>query len=735
MSRHGGKPSCASKQIKHLKTWWLSESRLEYKTCAAILLLMALILVPWPYIHGGMRGDDPNMFLSADASMPQPHVSEPDVAPNLTEAVTTHNLPAPPTGCLAMIMKNEGPILPRLFESVQGFVSEYCVVDTGSTDDTIDILRSMDMPGVVLEEPFVDFATTRNYMIDKCQQVMTSCDYLVLLDADMVLRVSPEWDWAKLDKQDVYNVIQVSGVEYENVRMIRREAQGIRVVGATHEYYDVPSGYSKKTLPKALIHIDDVGDGKAKGDKFERDERLLRRELEADPDNVRTVFYLANTLKDQGKYTEAIPFYVRRATMDGWFAEADYSLYMLSTCYLALDDVDNARKYGELAAFSGMAKRAEPLYFLAFYLSQRRQYSLAWYYASLAAKIPKPAVSEALFISYNIYNYWVTYELASLSRHIFPSQPKLGMQAALAFWNNGYAPDDLRWSFSFIMKSYVRPIMNSASDVYRYTAGGGSVPLAIFQDNGVVQLITPHTEEGADSAMQTSKVTELDIQSKRVREVNIVNWRMDALFEHGVTWQLVGPRQLIGVSSSESHVYHGERPGHNEDALPFQMRQLAVGAGDRLLPPAWAMVNKQGITYCISNWYPSIEVGLLNLSPAEVQCEAYVSHSNVPRSLSFYGPAISSLIYRGDSWFLLRVDAVEAFAVVVLGPDFQIKAYTPPFTFEKEVLREGSGEETALGFDIVMSGDGQENVIFAYTLRGDVVIKQLPVEFMLTWML
>ena len=68
MSRHGGKPSCASKQIKHLKTWWLSESRLEYKTCAAILLLMALILVPWPYIHGGMRGDDPNMFLSADAS-------------------------------------------------------------------------------------------------------------------------------------------------------------------------------------------------------------------------------------------------------------------------------------------------------------------------------------------------------------------------------------------------------------------------------------------------------------------------------------------------------------------------------------------------------------------------------------------------------------------------------------------------------------------------------------------
>jgi glycosyltransferase involved in cell wall biosynthesis len=126
-----------------------------------------------------------------------------------------------------VIIKNEGPILPRLFESVRVFVSEYCVVDTGSTDDTINILKSMEMSGIVLEEPFVDFATTRNYMIEKCRQVMTSCDYSVLLDADMVLRVSPEWDWTDLDGQDVYNFIQMSGVEYENVRMIRRDAQDI----------------------------------------------------------------------------------------------------------------------------------------------------------------------------------------------------------------------------------------------------------------------------------------------------------------------------------------------------------------------------------------------------------------------------------------------------------------------------------------------------------------------------
>lgn len=317
-----------------------------------------------------------------------------------------------------MIVKNEAPILPRLFESVRGFVSEYCIVDTGSTDDTVAVLRSMDMPGTVVQEPFVDFGTTRNFLLDTCRST-SSCDYLLLLDADMVLRVSPEWDWARLDNRDVYNLIQQSSIEYENVRLIRRTADRIRVVGSTHEYYDVPSIYSTRSLPKRLVYIHDVGDGRCKGDKFERDERLLRRELQDQPHNARVVFYLANTLKDQGKFAEAVPLYTQRIAMDGWFAEADYSLYMLSTCYLGMDDVPNACHYAELAAFRGRARRAEPLYYLALYLHRHGNMALAWFYATLAATVPKPDVSRALFIQNDIYDVWVSYELTSLAHHLW----------------------------------------------------------------------------------------------------------------------------------------------------------------------------------------------------------------------------------------------------------------------------------------------------------------------------
>lgn len=185
-------------------------------------------------------------------------------------------------------------------------------------------------------------------------------------------------------------------------------------------------------------------DGKAKGDKFERDEGLLRRELAKDLNNVRAVFHLANTLKDQGKYHEATPLYKRRVTIGGWFAEADYSLFMLSTCYLELDDLDNARKYAELAAFTRTAQRAEPLYYLAYHFHHHAMHNMAWHYATLASTIPKPHVSQALFIANDIYDYWIAYEQASLCHHVFPLERNFCMEKAEQFLGKPFVPEHLR---------------------------------------------------------------------------------------------------------------------------------------------------------------------------------------------------------------------------------------------------------------------------------------------------
>ena len=59
-------------------------------------------------------------------------------------------------------------------------------MDTGSTDDTMDIIRRVaaDFPhvsGTLDEHPFVDFATTRNLALDRSNN---NCMYKLFIDGD-----------------------------------------------------------------------------------------------------------------------------------------------------------------------------------------------------------------------------------------------------------------------------------------------------------------------------------------------------------------------------------------------------------------------------------------------------------------------------------------------------------------------------------------------------------------------
>ena len=45
------------------------------------------------------------------------------------------------TICLNMIVKNESKIITRLFDSILPLIDTYCICDTGSTDNTVDIIE------------------------------------------------------------------------------------------------------------------------------------------------------------------------------------------------------------------------------------------------------------------------------------------------------------------------------------------------------------------------------------------------------------------------------------------------------------------------------------------------------------------------------------------------------------------------------------------------------------------
>ena len=113
-----------------------------------------------------------------------------------------------PKICLNMIVKNESKIITRFFDSVLPFIDGYCICDTGSSDNTKDIIRTYfekkELPGKIVEKDFVDFSTNRNFALQACHS-MKDMDYVLLLDADMKLM------FGKIDIQRL-----VLGVMIEN---------------------------------------------------------------------------------------------------------------------------------------------------------------------------------------------------------------------------------------------------------------------------------------------------------------------------------------------------------------------------------------------------------------------------------------------------------------------------------------------------------------------------------------
>lgn len=96
-------------------------------------------------------------------------------------AVQQHSLQQPPSISLCMIVKNEAPLLPRCLNSVKEIATEMVVVDTGSSDRTVEIARQFGAKVYdwVWQD---DFAAARNYGLQHL------CgDWVLVLDADETL--------------------------------------------------------------------------------------------------------------------------------------------------------------------------------------------------------------------------------------------------------------------------------------------------------------------------------------------------------------------------------------------------------------------------------------------------------------------------------------------------------------------------------------------------------------------
>lgn len=319
-----------------------------------------------------------------------------------------------PKLCLNMIVKNESNIIKRLLTSVENIIDSYCICDTGSTDDTKEIIeifmKERGISGEVFCEPFKNFGYNRNLAL---QRANAWGDYVLLLDADMKLVIGPDFN-KDLLTADGYMCYQGDNYyEYYNTRIIRTN-KGVKCLCPTHEYYDFPPGLSfKHKLDKSFMYICDIGDGGSKSDKYERDIRLLKEGLEEEPKNGRYHFYIANSYRDIGKYSEAIDWYKKRIDIGGWDEEVWSSYLEIGKCYMASGDSINGINTF-LLAYNYRPHRVESLYEIIRYYRENKKYELALMFYEKAKQIPYPN-DDILFIHKAAYQYLLDFEGSVLS--------------------------------------------------------------------------------------------------------------------------------------------------------------------------------------------------------------------------------------------------------------------------------------------------------------------------------
>ena len=334
-----------------------------------------------------------------------------------------------PKLCLNMIVKNESKNITRLFDSVIDIIDYYCICDTGSIDNTVEIIKnyfqSKQKPGRVVVEPFKNFEHNRTFALHACEND-PNVDFILLMDADMVLVKGRDFDLhgfkQSLQKADVFHLFQGNDkFSYKNIRIVKNNI-GIKYWGLTHEVINTPSGTKYHQFDRNVLFINDIGDGGAKADKFERDIRLLTQGLVEKPNNGRYIFYLANSYRDYGDEEKAIEMYKKRITIGGWFDEVWYSYYSIGRCYKLLGNTDSAIANWMLA-YDYFPKRLENIYEIIKYYRSESKHKLAYEFYKIALKqlegLDKSKI-DYLFLQNDIYDYKIDYEYTIVGYYYNP---------------------------------------------------------------------------------------------------------------------------------------------------------------------------------------------------------------------------------------------------------------------------------------------------------------------------
>lgn len=316
-----------------------------------------------------------------------------------------------PEVCLVMIVRDEAHVIERCLASVRPLITRWCIVDTGSSDDTPAVIESAlaDLPGALHHRPWVDFGHNRS---EALALAAGQGDYLLLIDADETLEIAADFRWPQDADVQAWLIRQRIGndeFEYDLPKLLRADHPW-HFDGVVHEYLDSRQPFRRAALP-GLVQVGHYDSARnLGGHKFTEDIELLERALAEQPDHARHRFYLAQSLRDANRLPEALEAYRRRAELGGWEEEVFYSLWQVARLLERTGAEVPAIVDAYLGAWQFRPGRIEPLVDLARVHRMLGRHHIARLFAERAASTPRPA--DILFVDAAAYNWRAADEFA-----------------------------------------------------------------------------------------------------------------------------------------------------------------------------------------------------------------------------------------------------------------------------------------------------------------------------------